>query len=57
MKQADGLILAIGQFTTSQIVVIAGTGALGFLLLALVGREIYFAANPDKRPLKRKRRK
>lgn len=27
------------------------------ILLALIGREIFYAANPSKRPLKRRRRR
>jgi hypothetical protein len=32
-------------------------GIIALLLLGLIAREIHYAANPDKRPIKRKKRK
>jgi hypothetical protein len=39
------------------IVAAVALGVLGLALITVVAREIYYAANPDRRPRKRKRRR
>jgi len=45
------------HFEPGHIAAALALGTLALVLIAVVGREIYFAANPDKRPRKRKRRR
>ena len=44
------------QIETEHIMLIVVVGPACLLLFGLIAREIFLAANPDKRPLKRKRR-
>lgn len=44
------------SLTTPQLVVIAIACALSLYLIIHVAREMFFAANPDRRPIKRKRK-
>jgi hypothetical protein len=44
-------------FQTWQLVLGVAVSVLSVLLLGLIGRSIYYAVNPDKRPLKRKPRR
>jgi hypothetical protein len=46
-----------GPFTIWHITGVAMAAAACMVVLAWIVREIYYAANPDKRPLKRKRRR
>jgi hypothetical protein len=44
------------SLTTSQLILIAIACGLSLYLIFHVAREIFFAANPDRRPIKRKRK-
>jgi hypothetical protein len=45
------------HFEPRHIAVALALGAFALVLIGLVAREIYYAAHPDKRPRKRKRRR
>jgi hypothetical protein len=45
------------HFESGHIAAVLALSALGLVLIGVVVREIYYAANPDKRPRKRKRRR
>jgi hypothetical protein len=49
--------MSIPLLTNPQIAIIATAGCVASLLIFQVGREIYYAVNPGKRPIKKRRRK
>jgi hypothetical protein len=50
-------MLVFGKLEPWQTSALAAAGGMALLLLTIVGREIYYATNPDRRPKRRKRRR
>jgi hypothetical protein len=50
-----GMVAYIQQLLPWQIAVALTVSGTGFVLFLIIGRAIFFAVNPDKKPRKRKR--
>jgi len=56
-SSVEGGFLIVSNLSNAQITALVAAGCLCVAIVFWVSRQIYFAANPDKRPIKRKRRK